>query len=97
MDQLSEEITSERLRQILQIQDEITEIKNKSLEGTLQEVIIEGESKKDREKLTGRTRTNKIVNIQIVTTPKVDIEGGSLINVEITRGRQHSLEGVPIK
>jgi tRNA-2-methylthio-N6-dimethylallyladenosine synthase len=97
MDQLSEEITSERLRQILQIQDEITEIKNKSLEGTLQEVLIEGESKKDRKKLTGRTRTNKIVNIPIVTTPKVDIEGGSLINVEIMRGRQHSLEGIPIK
>lgn len=92
MDQLSEEITSERLSQILQIQDEITEIKNKSLEGTLQEVLIEGESEKDRKKLTGRTRTHKIVNI-----PKVDIEGGSLIYVEITRGRQHSLEGIPIK
>jgi tRNA-2-methylthio-N6-dimethylallyladenosine synthase len=86
--QLSEEIKSERLSQILKFQDEITEIKNKSLEGTVQEILIEGESETDRGKLTGRTRTHKIVNV-----PKADIGKGSLINVEITRGRQHSLEG----
>jgi len=90
--QLPEEIKSERLRQILEIQDRITERKNRSLEGTLQEILIEGESKTDREKLTGRTRTNKIVN-----TPKGNFEKGSLINVEIVRGRKHSLEGRPVK
>jgi tRNA-2-methylthio-N6-dimethylallyladenosine synthase len=88
MNQLSEEIKSDRLSQILKVQDEITEIRNKSLEGTIQEVLIEGESAMDREKLTGRTRTHKIVNI-----PKIDMQKGSLIFVEITRGRQHSLEG----
>jgi tRNA-2-methylthio-N6-dimethylallyladenosine synthase len=86
--QLPEEIKSERLAQILEIQEEITERKNRSLEGTIQEILLEGESETDKEKLTGRTRTNKIVNI-----PKVNVEKGDLVSVEITRGRQHSIEG----
>lgn len=89
---LPEEVKSERLSQILEVQEEITEIKNRSLEGTIQEILIEGGSETDMEKLTGRTRTNKIVNI-----PKIDVEKGSIISVEITKGRKHSLEGRPIK
>lgn len=87
---LTEEVKSKRLSDILNVQDEITERKNRSLEGTIQEILIEGESKTDKGKLTGRTRTNKIVNI-----PKIDVKKGSLINVEITRGKRHSLEGKP--
>jgi len=86
--QLPEWLKSERLSQILAVQDEITEGENRSLEGTIQEILIEGESETDSEKLMGRTRTNKIVNI-----PKTGVEKGSLIFVEITRGRKHSLEG----
>ncbi|MDH5769441.1 MAG: tRNA (N6-isopentenyl adenosine(37)-C2)-methylthiotransferase MiaB [Nitrospirota bacterium] len=89
---LSKEVKSERLQQILEIQEEITEKKNRSLEGTTHEILIEGESVTDKGKLTGRTRTNKIVNI-----PKVESEKGTVLHVEITRGRQHSLEGKVIK
>jgi tRNA-2-methylthio-N6-dimethylallyladenosine synthase len=92
-EQLAEEIKSERLSQILKIQDEITEKKNRSLEDTIQEVLIEGESETDKGKLTGRTRTNKIVNIP---NPNKEIEKGLLISVKITKGRQHSLEGRPV-
>lgn len=89
--QLTDEVKSERLRHILEVQDEITEKKNRALEGTIQEILLEGESETDKEKLTGRTRTNKIVNI-----PKINAQKGYLISVEITKGRQHSLEGKPI-
>jgi len=89
---LRDEIKSKRLSEILEVQDDITTKKNKSLEGTTQEILVEGESETDKEKLTGRTRTNKIVNI-----PKIDIVKGKLINVEIIRGRQHSLEGRSLK
>ncbi len=88
-DHLKDEIKSERLNEIFKIQDEITTKKNKLLEGTTQEILLEGQSETDKEKLTGRTRTNKIVNI-----PKIDIEKGTLIKVEITKGRRHSLEGI---
>jgi tRNA-2-methylthio-N6-dimethylallyladenosine synthase len=86
--QLTDEVKSERLTQILRVQDKITETKNRALEGTIQEILIEGESETDKEKLTGRARTNKIVNI-----PKINVQRGSLLSVEITKGRQHSLEG----
>ena len=90
-DLVLEKTQSERLHEILRIQDAITEKKNKSLEGTMQEILIEGNSENDNDKLTGRTRTNKIVNIPGICTKK-----GALIQVEIIRGRKHSLEGVPV-
>ncbi len=94
---LSEEIKSERLSEILKVQDEITTKKNKLLESITQEILIEGESKTDKEKLTGRTRTNKIVNIPKIDPETSSGEKGTLINVEITKGRRHSLEGTLIK
>jgi tRNA-2-methylthio-N6-dimethylallyladenosine synthase len=91
-DHLPEDIRSERLEEILKIQDDITLMKNRYLEGTVQEMLLEGAGNEDPGTLTGRTRTNKIVNITSGDFPK-----GSIINVEITRGRKHSLDGTPVK
>ncbi|MEW6571148.1 MAG: tRNA (N6-isopentenyl adenosine(37)-C2)-methylthiotransferase MiaB [Nitrospirota bacterium] len=85
-------VKSERLTEILDIQDEITERINRSLKGTVQEVLIEGPSKTDIGKVTGRTRTNKIVNISDPTFPH-----GEIAVVEISCGRKHSLEGIPVR
>ncbi len=90
--QLPEKIKSERLMQILEIQDEITERKNRSLEGTIHEILVEGESETDKEKITGRTRTNKIVTI-----PKNNTAKGDFLFVKITKGRKHSLDGEVVK
>jgi tRNA-2-methylthio-N6-dimethylallyladenosine synthase len=85
--QLPEEVKLERLREILALQDGITLGKNKSLEGTEQEVLVEGPSDTDPSKLTGRTRTNKIVNFS------GNARQGELARVQITLARRHSLEG----
>jgi len=84
----AEEVKSERLYEILILQDTITEKKNKALEGAIQEVLIEGPSGNGNGNLTGRTRTNKIVDIRAN-----EIIKGTLVDVEITKGRKHSLEG----
>ncbi len=89
--QVPEEVKSERLKEILEVQDKITERINKSLEGTVQEILVEGESKLDKDKFTGRTRTNKIVNI-----PRDPSYLGKLINVKIILSKRHSLEGMPL-
>ncbi len=89
-DQLPEEIKSERLDEILKLQDEITVRKNKALQGTFQEILVEGRDVTHEGKLTGRARSNKIVVI-----PDSGTEFGALISVEITKGRKHSLEGIP--
>ncbi len=85
---LTEEMKSERLYEILGLQDTITEKKNNALVGAIQEVLIEGPSENGNGNLTGRTRTNKIVDIRAD-----DIIKGALVDVEIIKGRRHSLEG----
>ena len=87
-----EEIKAARLRQILAVQDDITLRKNMLIEGTVQEILAEGESETDRGKLMGRTRTNKIVTFSKNGTSK-----GTFLRVQITRGRKHSLEGIPFR
>jgi len=85
---LTEEMKSERLYEILALQDTITEKKNKAIEGAIQEVLIEGSSENGNGNLTGRTRTNKIVDIRAN-----EIVKGTLVDVEITKGKKHSLQG----
>lgn len=89
--QIPENIRLQRLSEILKLQDEITLKKNKDIEGSVQKILIEGISETDKEKIVGKTRTNKIVTISKINIPK-----GSLIDVEIVRARKHSLEGVTL-
>jgi len=58
---IPEEVSKERLRRLIKLQQTITLKKNESLLGKKFEVLVEGVSKKNSEELQGRTRTNKIV------------------------------------
>ncbi len=87
--QLPDGIKSDRLSEILELQSKITERKNKELKGKLLEILIEGEDEKNTGRLTGRTRTNKIVNI----TSKNNIKPGDIVTVKIINARRYSLEG----
>lgn len=87
--QVPEHVKAERLAFILSLQEDITYKKNIELEGSLQEVLIEGLSETDIHMLSGRTRTNKIVTIR--NSSEVT---GSLISVRIQKARHHSLNGV---
>jgi len=102
-----EHVKAERLRDLLSLQDEITLRKNKRLEGATVEVLVEGKSETDPDKLAGRTRTNKIVNWgQARPAAKRGYEPlrhgdcepiriGELVSVKIIRALRHSLEGNP--
>lgn len=85
---VSDSIKSERLIRILQIQDKITEVKNKKYEETIQEVLIE---EKSEEGVIGRTRTNKIVKICS------DRPIGEMVDVKIVKAFRHSLTGEVIQ
>jgi len=85
---LPEEVKLHRLREILGFQEGITLEVNRRLEGTVMEILVEGESETDGEMLTGRTRTNKIVNFMGHCGL-----AGQTINVRVARARMHSLEG----
>jgi tRNA-2-methylthio-N6-dimethylallyladenosine synthase len=88
---VEDSLKSDRLNEILTLQDEITFQKNKALVGTVQEILIEGESETNSEKLAGRTRSNKIVTI-----PEASSRKGAVIDVKVTKSRRHSLEGTPV-
>lgn len=56
-----ENIKTERFNRLKELADRLTEEENIKYIGTIQEVLVEGESKNNKEMLSGRTRTNKIV------------------------------------
>jgi tRNA-2-methylthio-N6-dimethylallyladenosine synthase len=87
-DQVEEKVKQERLFILQGIQKEITLQKNQALEGRVEEILVEGRSKQSDRDVTGRTRSNKIVNVE------GDLNlVGKLVPVQITKAHPHSLRG----
>ena len=61
---IPEKVKSERFTRLKQLADSLTEAENYKYIDTVQEVLVEGESKTNKEVLTARTRTNKIINFE---------------------------------
>jgi len=80
-----------RLTILQSIQKEITLKKNKSYIGGLEEVLVEGESKKGGQ-LTGRTKTNKVVNFNCNLNKL-----GEVVKVIIKDAFINSLQGMQIE
>lgn len=93
MEQIAEEIKSSRIQRLVELQSRISLENNKQDEGKILEVLVEGETKTNPDKLAGRTRTNKLV----VFSGDVSLTGG-LVSVKINTGRPNLLEGelVPV-
>ena len=87
-DRVEGSVKQERLSILQSMQKEITLRKNQILEGTTQEILVEGPSKQSDRDVTGRTRSNKIVNVK----GEVGLVG-SLISVRIVKAFAHSLRG----
>jgi tRNA-2-methylthio-N6-dimethylallyladenosine synthase len=87
-DQVPEGIKAERLARLLDLQDRNTLAACQRLVGQVQEVLVEGASKRSVEELSGRLRTNQIVNF---SGPRELV--GQLVSVEITEAHPHSLKG----
>ena len=81
-----------RLQMLQAVQKLITREKNRELEGTKVEILVEGTSKNSPAELTGRTRTNRIVNFKGTRGLM-----GELLEVEIVKGYANSLKGAPQK
>ncbi|MEN6349252.1 MAG: tRNA (N6-isopentenyl adenosine(37)-C2)-methylthiotransferase MiaB [Syntrophomonas sp.] len=87
-EQLSVEQKRDRLIRLNELQYQIALEINQNLEGTIEEVLVEGPSKTNDEKLSARTRTNRIV----IFSGQKDLIGES-INVKITEAKTFSLFG----
>ncbi|HCL4547201.1 tRNA (N6-isopentenyl adenosine(37)-C2)-methylthiotransferase MiaB [Clostridium botulinum] len=90
-DQVLEDVKHKRFNRLVEVLNEISAKKNKAYEGKIEEVLVEGTSKNDENKLMGRTRTGKLVNF---IGDKDSI--GELVNVKIIKANSFSLTGEEI-
>ncbi len=77
---------------LLETQNEISLRKNLAFEGKTVEVLVDGESKTDKDMLSGRMENTKIVNFKGDSTLK-----GKYVNVKITKAHTWSLNGELVK
>ncbi len=63
-EQIPEDLKYERLRFLNSVVTEVSLRRNKRHLGSTMEVLVEGRSERNPERLAGRTRTNKIVNFE---------------------------------
>jgi tRNA-2-methylthio-N6-dimethylallyladenosine synthase len=89
--QIDDKIKHERFNRLVQTLNEISARINKQYYLKTVEVLVEGTSKNDENKLMGRTRTGKLVNFR---GNKDNI--GKLVNVRITEALSFSLNGEEI-
>ena len=87
-DKVEEMVKSERLSFLQKLQETHTFEKNRSLEGKEEEILVEGRSKNNKKEMTGRTRTNRIVNL-----PGENGMKGKTVPVKIMVAYMHSLRG----
>ena len=90
-EQLSDKIKEERNQALLRIQGELTTSKNAKLIGTVQQVLCEGPSKTNKERLSGRTSQNKIV----IFDGNAERMAGQLLDVRIEDSTGYTLYGTP--
>jgi tRNA-2-methylthio-N6-dimethylallyladenosine synthase len=86
--QISTEEKNERLRFLNSVVSEASHRRNKVYVGGVYEVLVEGRSLRSPERLTGRTRTNKIVNFVGDETMI-----GKLIDVQVESANPWALRG----
>ncbi len=88
-DQIPLPVKKERLKRLMDLQNDISLEINRGLVGTNTEVLVEGESKNDANKMMGRTRTNKIVIWDRTGREKA----GDLVTVTIDSAQTWVLKG----
>src|SRR5208283_3233 len=86
--QLEDSIKLSRLNEILEVQNGISERKNKALLNTVQEILLETPNEKDPQNMSGRTQTNKTVSVSLNGKHRT-LTPGDLLNVRIIKANRH--------
>lgn len=88
-DDVPEEIKKRRLQEVIQLQSELSRKRMSSYVGNIHEVLIEGESKKDKNQWKARTSQNAVVVFDKQPGQKL----GDLVNVLVTSSTKGTLIG----
>ena len=87
-EQVPEDTKKERLQKLMDVQARCSYKESQKYQGKVVRVLVEGESKKNKQVLSGRTSTNKIVLFQAPISLK-----GSFVDVEIYGCKTWTLYG----
>jgi len=86
------EVTRDRMDRLTEVVERHGLERNQARIGKTEEVLVEGPSKKDPDRLTGRTRQGKLVHFR----PDGAAPPGSYRNVRILEAPPHWLAGAPV-
>ncbi len=90
-EQLEDEVKKARLARLIEIQNQIGKEESAKLVGETFEVLVESVSSRSDERVTGKTRTGRVVDLE---GPKELI--GSFVNVRIEAARNFTLSGTMV-
>lgn len=98
-DQISKEVVTERFGRLLELQNDLAYKSNLAKVGKTEEVLIEGKSSTAPDILTGRTRSNHLINFTIPEELRLngfsaDDYEGKLGMVRFTNARPYSVDGI---
>jgi len=107
-EKVPERVKGERLQELLDLQESCNAAKSAAMIGSIQEVLIDGFSKKqgqdsagslDEVQWTGRTSGNRIVNFVCDESDNSlqPIRSGDLAEIRIEKAFSHSLWGKPLE
>jgi tRNA-2-methylthio-N6-dimethylallyladenosine synthase len=89
-DSVPDGVKTRRLQEIIELQNEISKNINTQHIGETVEVLIEGESKKSKDELMGRTDTNKVV---VFPRSADSLKPGMYVSVRIVDANSATLFG----
>lgn len=94
-DFVAAEVVADRFERLKLVTERTALLKHEARIGRLEEVIVEGPSKRDAEVYSGRTRQNKLVHFAkpALTGSLVRLELGSFVLVDIKSASPHFLRG----
>jgi tRNA-2-methylthio-N6-dimethylallyladenosine synthase len=87
-DDTPQAVKQERLRRLQKKIDEQEQAVSQKMVGTIQRILVEGPSRKDRNEMMGRTDNNRVVNFK--GNPRLI---GQFVNMAITAVSTHTLRG----
>jgi tRNA-2-methylthio-N6-dimethylallyladenosine synthase len=89
-EQLPPEVIEERHARLFEVINEVGREKHRAFVGRTVQILVEGPSKKNDARLTGRTRCNKIVVFE-----GAERHRNQLLDLRITRASNFTLYGDP--
>ena len=89
-EQISDELKRERIERLVEVVQRVAAERNAERVGMVEEVLVEGTSRTEPERLRGRTRRNTTVNFTGDAAP------GELVSVEIASATSTTLAGAQL-